>query len=389
MEAIYLDSAATTKPVDSIIEAIKPYIETDWYNPSALYSKGKKIKDKIEEVRSFVAKELHAKSQEIYFTSGATESNHWVIRGFIDECKVERKQPVMITTHIEHKSIEECIKNLCCIESDLRCEYLSINNYGEIKIRELEEVLKYLMKNDITNETKILVSIGMANSEIGTIQNIKEISKMVHRYKAILHTDATQAFGHISINVNVLGTDFLTASAQKLGGIKGTGFLYKREGVNIKPLIYGSQEKGQRGGTENVIGIVALGEAIKQIDYDFERIILSSARNYMIKELVDRFHCKINGSIDHRLPNNINVTFPQAITGEGLIYMLDMCSIYISSGSACNSYSNLPSHVLQEIGLSEDEISRTIRITLPRDITQKQMDRVMNEIEKQIQVLTM
>lgn len=245
MEAIYLDSAATTKPVDSIIEAIKPYIETDWYNPSALYSKGKKIKDKIEEVRSLVAKELHAKSQELYFTSGATESNHWVIRGFVDECKVEGKQPIIITTHIEHKSIEECIKNLCCIESDLRCEYLSINNYGEIKIRELEEILKYLMKNDVTNETKILVSIGMANSEIGTIQNIKEISKMVHRYKAILHTDATQAFGHIPIDVNVLGIDFLTASAQKLGGIKGTGFLYKREGVNIKPLIYGSQEKGQ------------------------------------------------------------------------------------------------------------------------------------------------
>lgn len=389
METVYLDNAATTKPVSSIMEAIKPYIETNWYNPSVLYSKGKDVKEKIEEIRSYVATEIGAWSDEIYFTSGASESNNWVIHGFIDECKANWIQPVIITTHIEHKSVEECIKNLLCIESDLECEYLSVNNYGQVKINELEELLEYFrIADDDTNRIKVLVSIGMANSEIGTIQDINNISNIVHRYNAIIHTDATQSFGHIPIDVNILDVDLLTASAQKLGGLKGTGFLYKRRGINIKPLIYGSQENGQRGGTENVVGIVALGEAVKQIDY-FKTDNVKHLKNYMIEKLVNRLGCKVNGSIVDRLPNNINITFPQSITGEALIYMLDMCNIYISSGSACNTHSIKPSYVLQAIGLDDYEISRTIRITLPDDINKEQIDTVVDEIEKQIQVLTL
>lgn len=391
METVYLDNAATTKPVSSIIEAIKPYIETDWYNPSVLYSKGKNVKEKIEEVRSCVAAEIGAAwSDEIYFTSGASESNNWVIHGFIDECKANGIQPVIITTHIEHKSIGKCVKNLLCIESDLECEYLSVNNYGQVKINELEELLEYFrIADDGTNRIKVLVSIGMANSEIGTIQDIRIISNIAHRYDAIIHTDATQSFGHIPIDVSILDVDLLTASAQKLGGLKGTGFLYKRRGINIKPLIYGSQEKGQRGGTENVIGIIALGEAIKQVDYAFEYQYISSLRDYMIEKLVKRLGCKVNGSITDRLPNNINATFPQSITGEALIYMLDMCNIYISSGSACNAHSIKPSYVLQAIGLDDYEISKTIRITLPDDINTEQINTVIDEIEKQIQILTL
>jgi len=385
---IYLDSAATTKPVSSIIKAIKPYIEADWYNPSVLYSKGRNVKEKIESVRSSVALEINAMSNEIYFTSGASESNNWVIRGFIDECKANNVFPVILTTRIEHKSILDCIDNMKIIGERCHFGFISVHNKdGCINITGLQQALEYCERYYGKN-TKILVSVCMANSEIGTIQDLRIISGIVHRYNAILHTDATQAFGHIPIDVGALGVDLLTASAQKLGGLKGTGFLYKRRGIDIKPLIYGSQEKGQRGGTENVVGIIALEEAIKHINYEFETSTISLMRDYMIKELEGIFGCQVNGSRKYRLPNNINVTFPQAITGEALIYMLDMCNIYISSGSACNSHSSKPSSTLQAIGLNDDEISRTIRITLPDNITKRQIDNSIGEISKQIAVLT-
>lgn len=389
METVYLDNAATTKPVDSIVKAVKPYIENEWYNPSAKYSKGSNIKKKIESVRADIAKEICADSNEIYFTSGATESNNWVIRGFIDQCKLERKAPLIITTNIEHSSIIECIENIYDIYyPSLYCKLVSVNNEGKVKIDSLKRILDYYRVDDDISNIKVLVSVGMANNEIGTIQNIASIANIVHAYGGILHTDATQCFGHIPINNQILCADMISASAQKLGGLKGVGFLYKKNEVNIKPLIYGSQEQGQRGGTENVVGIVALGEAINQIDYS-KADKVKHLRNYMIEKLVKRLGCKVNGSISDRLPNNINITFPQSITGEALIYMLDMCNIYISSGSACNAHSIKPSYVLQAIGLDDYEISRTIRITLPDDINKEQIDTVVDEIEKQIQVLTL
>lgn len=383
METVYLDSAATTKPVDSIVEAVKPYIESEWYNPSAKYSKGSDIKKKIESVRADIAKEIGADSNEIYFTSGATESNNWVIRGFVDQCKIEDKKPLIITTNIEHSSIIKCVKAMEKLYA--KCIYLPVNQNGYFNLESLNAVLEFY--KDIPC-VKVLVSIGMGNNEIGTIQDITSIADMVHDYNGILHTDATQCFGHIPINNQVLRADMISASAQKLGGLKGIGFLYKRESVEIQPLIYGSQEQGQRGGTENVVGIVALGEAVNQINYS-KTDKVKHLRNYMIEKLVKRLGCKINGSITDRLPNNINITFPQSITGEALIYMLDMCNIYISSGSACNAHSIKPSYVLQAIGLDDYEISRTIRITLPDDINKEQIDTVVDEIEKQIQVLTL
>ncbi len=383
METVYLDSAATTKPVDSIVEAVKPYIESEWYNPSAKYSKGSNVKKKIESVRTAIAKEIGADSNEIYFTSGATESNNWVIRGFVDQCKIEDKKPLIITTNIEHSSIIKCVKAMEKLYA--KCIYLPVNQNGCFILESLNAVLEFY--KDIPC-VKVLVTIGMGNNEIGTIQDITSIANMVHDYNGILHTDATQCFGHIPINNQVLCADMISASAQKFGGLKGIGFLYKKNNVEIQPLIYGSQEQGQRGGTENVVGIVALGEAINQIDYS-KTDKVKHLRNYMIEKLVKRLGCKVNGSITDRLPNNINITFSQSITGEALIYMLDMCNIYISSGSACNAHSIKPSYVLQAIGLDDYEISRTIRITLPDDINKEQIDTVVDEIEKQIQVLTL
>lgn len=383
METVYLDSAATTKPVDSIVEAVKPYIENEWYNPSAKYSKGSNVKKKIESIRADIAKEIGADSNEIYFTSGATESNNWVIRGFVDQCKIEDKKPLIITTNIEHGSIIKCVKAMEKLYA--KCIYLPVNQNGCFILESLNAVLEFY--KDIPC-VKVLVTIGMGNNEIGTIQDITSIANMVHDYNGVLHTDATQCFGHIPIDNQVLCADMISASAQKFGGLKGIGFLYKKNSVEIQPLIYGSQEQGQRGGTENVVGIVALGEAVNQIDYS-KTDKVKHLRNYMIEKLVKRLGCKVNGSITDRLPNNINITFPQSITGEALIYMLDMCNIYISSGSACNAHSIKPSYVLQAIGLDDYEISRTIRITLPDDINKEQIDTVVNEIEKQIQVLTL
>lgn len=383
METVYLDSAATTKPVDSIVEAVKPYIESQWYNPSAKYSKGSNVKKKIESVRADIAKEIGADSNEIYFTSGATESNNWVIRGFVDQCKIEGKKPLIITTNIEHSSIIKCVKAMEKLYA--KCIYLPVNQNGCFILESLNAVLESY--KDIPC-VKVLVTIGMGNNEIGTIQDITSIANMVHDYNGVLHTDATQCFGHIPINNQILCADMISASAQKFGGLKGIGFLYKKNSVEIQPLIYGSQEQGQRGGTENVVGIVALGEAINQIDYSKANKV-KHLRNYMVEKLVKRLGCKVNGSIVDRLPNNINITFPQSITGEALIYMLDMCNIYISSGSACNAHSIKPSYVLQAIGLDDYEISRTIRITLPDDINKEQIDTVVDEIEKQIQVLTL
>lgn len=382
MEIIYLDNAATTKPVNSIIEAVKPYIESEWYNPSAKYSKGSNVKEKIESVRADIAKEIGANTNEIYFTSGATESNNWVIRGFIDQCRIENKKPLIITSNIEHSSIIKCIKAMDKLYANCKC--IPVNQNGCFNLKALKTILEYYKT---VSYIKVLVSVGMGNNEIGTIQDIASIANMVHDYNGILHTDATQCFGHIPINNQILCADMISSSAQKCGGLKGIGFLYKKDTIEIQPLIYGSQEQGQRGGTENVIGIVALGEVIKQIDYS-KTDKVKHLRNYMIKGLIERLGCKINGSITDRLPNNINITFPQSITGEALIYMLDVCNIYVSAGSACNSHSIKPSYVLQAIGLNDYEISKTIRITLSDDINENQIDMIVDEIEKQIQVLT-
>lgn len=374
--SIYLDEAASAKPLDSVLAAIKPYIETEWYNPSSIYTAGIKVKEKIESVRRDVAKCINANKDEIYFTSGATESNNHVIRGFDDANYY--KDSVIITTPIEHKSIIDAVNNPV-LKSDV--EFCKVDSKGFVDMKSLKNLL------ELNKDRKILFSVILANNEIGTIQRMHEISILVHKYNGILHTDATAAFGRKFIDVKELGVDLLSASAQKIGGLKGVGFLYKKNGIKLYPLIYGSQENEMRGGTENVIGIVALGEAIKHIDYHkAEKII--DVRNYMIKQLMQKFDCKVNGDVYNRLPNNINVTFPQNITGEALIYLLDASGIMISSGSACSSNSIKSSDVLKSIGLTDDEAARTIRISLSDDIDINTAYKVICEIDKAIKLLT-
>lgn len=376
----YLDNAATTKPIPEVIEVIEKYLKELWFNPSSLYNPSKKIHEDIESARAVVADFIGAKSNEIYFTSGGSESNCFALQGFVNGCLNKGRNCSVITTAIEHKSIMECAKHLDC---DIH--FVGVDKYGFVIYEELENIL-----NSIPKENKILVSIQYANNEIGTIQDIKELSDLVHKYGGYLHTDAVQAFGNIPINVSELNIDMLSASGHKIGCPKGIGFLYANVNVPLEPIIYGSQMDGMRGGTENVPYIMAFKKAveIKSNELGFEYYNdISNCRDYFLNKLHSEIGIKINGSILSRLPNNINVTFNQNISAESLIYMLDMCGIYISAGSACNSHSIKPSYVLKAIGLSDDEAMRTIRITLPDVISHDEIDKIVSEFKKQIKLM--
>lgn len=382
---IYLDNAATTKPKKEVIDAMMPYLKVFWHNPSSLYKPSTFVKHEVEKARDTVAKFIGANSNEIFFTSGGSESNCWAIQGFVKQCKVEKKHPIVITSVIEHKSILDCVE-------DITAHFINVDNKGLVNINELKELLEKISEYNIHSnvENKVLVSIQYANNEIGTIQQIEEISELVHKYDGIFHTDAVQAFGQLPIHVEESGIDMLSASGHKIGTPKGIGILYKKNGINIRPIIYGSQMDGMRGGTENVPYIIAMAKAVNLLDVSEEyRLKMSNIRNYFMNMLMSKIGCKINGSTFFRLPNNINVTFPKNITGEALLYILEMCSIFISTGSACNSHSNEPSHVLKAIGLSDEESMKTIRISLSEDITNEQIDNVICEMEKQIKLLEM
>lgn len=387
---IYLDNAATTKPDYNVFKTASLYLFEDYYNPSALYRKGYNVRKIITKCRSNIARYIGAGLNEVYFTSGATESNNWVLRGYVDWCMIHEVNPCIITSEIEHKSITDCITQLKRVFRNLEVRKIPVDSKGFIDLNVLQRI-----KADVSTFCDMpLVSIQFANSEIGTIQKIISISKIVHNHNGVFHTDATQAMGHFPIDVKKLNIDLLSASAQKFGGFKGTGILYMSNTCCcIQPLILGSQERGQRGGTENVAGIVAMKEALAS--YRFESVdSIVEIRDYFIKRLVDQFGCKVNGVYDKhnplcRLINNINVTFPQNITGESLIYLLDIAGIMISSGSACNSRENVPSPILKAIGLTDDEIMRTVRMTISKDTTKDEVDQVIDEIDKAIKLLSM
>lgn len=378
---IYLDNAATTKPKKEVIDLMMQYLTDKWQNPSSLYSSSKNIKKDIEKSRKTVAGFLNAEPEEIIFTSGGSESNCTVIQGFINYWKSKGQKTTIVTTVIEHKSIIECVDNVA-----ENLHYISVDKQGCVDCNMLEAILKNIDKNN-----KVLVSVQFANNEIGTIQDIKTISKLVHKYGGIFHTDAVQAFGHILINVKELGIDMLSASGHKIGTPKGVGILYKKKDINIKPIIYGSQESGLRGGTENVPYIIAFCKAtvIAGETMNRNRGKITDLRNYFIMRLKKEFDCFINGSLGSRLNNNISVTFVnQNITNESLLYMLDINNIYLSSGSACNSYSVKPSHVLQAIGLPDRWIKKTIRISIDETLTKEDIDNVIFELKRTIKLIS-
>ena len=380
---IYMDAASTAKYRnidDIVVDTITTAMRDSWMNPSSLYAAN--VKEKIDKCRENIAKFIGANANEIYFTSGASESNNWAVRGWVDNVLMNSLQVAhIITTPIEHKSLLEAVNNGTL---NARIYHCDVDEYGLVNFNSLEELL-IMCENE-----PILVSVNMANNEIGTWQDISAISNLVHKYNGVLHVDATQALPYIPIEVEPLGIDMMSASGHKLSPVlRGIGFLYKKNCINIRPLIYGSQESGLRGGTENTYGIIGLSKALEHCDVSYTRFDeLSNKSTYFINLLKSKFGCKLNGHETFRLPNNVNVIFPQNITGESLLYMLDISGIKISVGSACNSRSIEPSHVLKAIGLDDETAIRTVRFTLHDDITYEDINYVVNEIDKAINIMT-
>lgn len=350
---IYADNAATTRISDSAFEKMLPFLCEQYGNASSQYSLGAKSRHAIELARKQVATAIGAEAPEIIFTSGGSETNSWVLRCVAD---AYRKEPIhIVTTAIEHHSVLNACRSL--EQTDIEVTYLPVDKTGRVSVDNLMAAIKPHTK---------LVSIMLANNETGTIQPIAEIGQLLKGENVLFHTDAVQAVGQIPVNVRDLQIDYLTASAHKFNGAKGTGILYKQSGLGLSPLVFGGeQEKGLRAGTENVAGIVAAGYAIE------ERVceISDTAKRLkaMIEDTVNGIKeripsLRINGDSEYRLPGTVNLCF-EGVSGESLMHLLDLKGICISTSSACSSGKDKPSHVLLALGLTEQQAKSAIRIS--------------------------
>ena len=369
---IYLDNAATTKTAPEVVEAMLPYFSENYGNPSSVYSFASKNKDAVTEQREIIARALGAKSNEIYFTAGGTESDNWALKATAEAYASRGKH--IITTKIEHHAILHTGEYL--EGRGFEVTYLDVDDKGLVRPEDVEAAIR---------PDTILISVMFANNEIGTIEPIKEIGEIARRHNVLFHTDAVQAFGQVPINVDELGVDMLSASGHKLNGPKGIGFLYIRKGVKIRSFIHGgAQERKRRAGTENVPGIIGLGKAV-------ERAVATMAersakeiglRDHLISRVLEEIpYCRLNGDPADRLPNNANFSF-RFIEGESLLIMLDMKGICASSGSACTSGSLDPSHVLLAIGLPHEIAHGSLRLTLGEETTREDIDYVVDSLKE-------
>ncbi len=377
MKTIYFDHAATTAVAREVKEAMDPYFCENYGNASSLYDLGYKSKEAINEVRIKVAKVLNAKPNEIYFTSCGSESDNLALKGVARANR--QKGNHIITSKIEHPAVLNTCKQL--EKEGFKVTYLNVNKNGFVDLEEL--------KNSINSNT-ILVSIMFANNEIGTIQPIKQIANIVHKYNAIFHTDAVQAFGNVKIDVQEMGIDLLSMSAHKFYGPKGVGALYVRKNVNFVQLQNGGhQENDKRAGTENVAGIVGLGKAIELADKNMEENNkkLLELRQYFLEQIKNKMpYIRINGDLNNRLPGNINISFLY-VNGKDIVKMLANYGICTSSGSACSSGLPQPSHVLLAMGLNEGIAKSSLRITLGKENTKEDIDYLVKVLEESIKKL--
>lgn len=367
---IYADNAATTKLNKEAFEAMTPWLMEEYSNASQPYSFSRKSKKAIAEARQTIAACINALPEEIYFTSGGTESDNWAIIG---SAFGDSEKRATITSEIEHHAI---LKTCEAIERlGYPVAYLGVTKEGVVTPEALESI--------ITERTR-LVSVMYANNEIGTIQPIKKLAEIAHAHGALFHTDAVQAIGHVKIDVKDLGVDMLSASAHKFNGPKGVGFLYIKKGVNISPYVNGgTQERGLRAGTENVAGIVGMAVALRQnceaIDQNMihlqslERILVEG----LIKENVD---FRRNGSKEH-IPGNVSLSFKDA-SGEIILHRMDLMGISISTGSACDSVNAQISHVIEAIGLESVYAKGTIRISFGKENTVDDAYKIVEALDK-------
>lgn len=369
---IYMDHAATTYVRPEVLEAMIPYHTARFGNPSSIYRIARDSKDSVETARGQVAKALGALPEEIYFTSGGSESDNWAIKGIADANK--KKGRHIITSSIEHHAVLNTCEHL---EDDgYMVTYLPVDEYGLVSPADLERA--------IMAET-ILITIMYANNEIGTIEPITELGAIARRHNVYFHTDAVQAVGQVPIDVRSQNIDLLSLSAHKFYGPKGTGALFIRKGVKIGNLIYGGgQERGRRAGTENLAGIAGLGKAIELATADIpgHNAKIRALRDRLLKGMLEAIpHAKLNGHPEKRLPGNINVSF-DFIEGESMLLWLDDEGICGSTGSACTSGSLSPSHVLLACGMLAETAHGSLRLTLGNANTGEDVDRVLEVLPK-------
>ena len=371
-DLIYLDHAATTAVHPDVLKEMLPYFTDKFGNPSSVSGFAANNKNKLTEARETIAGALGAKSEEIYFTAGGSESDNWALKCTAEAYGVHGGH--IITTKIEHHAILHTCKYLQNRGYDVT--YLDVDENGLVDLNTLEAAIR---------PDTFLISIMFANNEIGTIEPIKEIGEIAHRHGILFHTDAVQAFGQIPIHVDEMNIDMLSASGHKFNGPKGIGFLYIKKGLKLKSFIHGGQqERGRRAGTENVPGIVGIAKACEIAMAEMEERMKKETelRDYLIERILKEIpYTRLNGHSKKRLPNNVNISF-QFVEGESILIMLDMAGICASSGSACTSGSVDPSHVLLAIGLPHEIAHGSLRLTIGYENTKEEMDAVVDNLKR-------
>ena len=381
MNTVYLDNNATTKTDEEVVKAMLPYLVENYGNPSSIYKIGRKNRKAIEDARESIAKILNCEPNEIYFTSGGSESDNTAIRGIAYSYK--NKGNHIITSTIEHPAVLETCKQL--EKEGFEISYVKVNENGIIDVEELKKIIK---------PTTTLITIMFANNEIGTIQPIEEIGKIAKEHDIIFHTDSVQAVGNILIDVKKLNIDSLSLSAHKFYGPKGIGVAYVKRGIKFNKFINGGhQERNKRAGTENVAGIIGLAKAMEIAYRDLEEHNkkIKELRDYYVNQVKEKIpYIKINGDMEKRLPGNSNISF-RFIEGEGLLLNLDLKGICASSGSACTSGSLNPSHVLLAIGLSHEIAHGSLRVSIGKYNIKEEIDYVVEclvEIVKRLREMS-
>ena len=379
MRQIYLDHASTTPVRPEVVEAMAPYFTEHFGNPSSIYPLGQEASDAVAAARESLASLIGATPREIFFTSGGTESDNWALKGFARANATKGRH--LITSAIEHHAVLHTCEAL--VREGFEVTYLPVDEHGLVSVEDFKAAIR---------PDTILASIMFANNEIGTIEPIRELAAVAHEASVVFHTDAVQAFGHEPIDVNELGIDMLSASSHKIYGPKGVGLLYVRRGVELQNLLDGGQqERGRRGSTENVPGIVGFARAAELAAEEIapERDRQLALRDHAIRRILEEIpSAKLNGSWESRLANNVNFSF-EFIEGEGMLLQLAARGICVSSGSACTSGSLDPSHVLLAIGLPHEIAHGSLRMTLGRDTTREDVDFAVDSLKATLQNLRM